>query len=586
MYLLALDSTGTQEYIFGSNRLRHNIGASHLAARATGSWALDAVQEAATPRRTNVKDADTLELQDSGDPTYWIEENDDIGAEVLYAGGGNVVVLFREEQVANDFRRHLSQVLTERAPELTLVEKGKPFDWEATADEDVGSNLELSEALDTALRDLGCKKEARRIPPRPVNQSVTQSGQIHGQPAIAMQDPPPEADDNEEPYPISAEAKAKEDHLHRANQRLKSILPSPEGYAYPYQLGRLGQAEGEQSFVAVVHADGDRMGKRLQKVARNSMPGETGGLNRVFIQRMREFSVVVREAALDAMKDVIEELHGFIRERRDGNEVELPGVEAPLRLDENKDGQQLLPLRPIVFGGDDITFACDGRLGLALASRYVRRFETRFETRAEESDLLPPLPKTTASAGISIVKTHYPFSRAYDLAEELTRSAKDQRDGKSRRVGSYIDWHVALEDLPGSLEAIRKQQYRLPAQTKPKSVPKRFLTVRPVAVTGGKESTPSRWEKIRSHIQDFRETDHARSTVKELREKLRQGPAAMKAFVTKHGMEDLLDDNPRGFRKNKTPYLDALELMDLALLDDELASSTGANSSAVNAGDQ
>lgn len=585
MYLLALDSTGTQPYIFGSNRLRHNIGASHLVARATGSWALEAVVQAASPLRTNVQDAATLELEDSDDQAYWIEENDDIGAEVLYAGGGNVVVLFREVQVANDFRRHLSQALIERAPELTLVEKGQPFDWEATTDEDVGSIPELSEALDTALRDLGREKAARRVPPRPVNQSVTQCGQIHGQPAIAMQDPPPEADDDEEPYPISAEAKAKEDHLHRANQRLKSILPPPEGYAYPYQLGRLGQAEGEQSFVAVVHADGDRMGRLLQNVARNSTPEGTGGPNRAFIQRMREFSEVVREASLDAMKDMVGEIHAFIQKNSNNDdEVELPGVEAPLQLD-RRDGDLLLPLRPIVFGGDDITFVCDGRLGLALASHYVRRFETRFETRAKESDLLPPLPKTTASAGISIVKTHYPFSRAYDLAEELTRSVKDQRDGESRRVGSYMDWHVALDDLPGSLEAIRKQ-YRLPVQTKPQSVPKRFLTVRPVAVTGGKDGTPSRWEKIRSHIQDFRETDHARSTVKELREKFRQGPAAVEAFVTRQGLKDLLDGNTTGFVGNKTPYLDALELMDLALLDDELVSSAGANSSAANAGDQ
>jgi hypothetical protein len=586
MHLLALDSTGTQEYIFGSNRLRHNIGASHLVARATGSWALEAVVRAASPYQTNVQDAPTLELEDSDDQAYWIEENTDLAAEVLYAGGGNVVVLFREEQVVNDFRRQLSQVLIERAPELTLVEKGQPFDWEAAAGQDAGSTPELSKALDTALRDLGREKEARRIPPRPVNRSVTQSGQIHGQPAIAMQDPPPEADDDEEPYPISAEAKAKEKYLHRANQRLKKLLPLPEGYAYPYQLGKLGQAEGEQSFIAVVHADGDRMGKLLQKVADPTLPEETRRPNRAFVQRMREFSEVVREAALGAMKDMVGEMHAFIEENRNGGEeVELPGVEAPLQLD-RRDGDLLLPLRPIVFGGDDVTFVCDGRLGLALAARYVRRFKTRFKTRAEESDLLPPSLNATASAGVSIVKTHYPFSRAYDLAEELTRSAKDQRDQESGPDGSYMDWHVALDDFPGSLEAVRKQ-YQLSGQTDPRYSSELSLTVRPVAVTGGMKSGENRWEKIRDHVQDFRQTGHARSKVKELREKLRQGPAAVEAFVTRQGLENLLNGNATGFTdNNETFYLDVLELMDLALLDNKLASSAGANSSAANAGDQ
>jgi len=228
MYLLALDSTGTQPYIFGSNRLRHNIGASHLVAQATGSWALKAAKEAASPRRTNVKDAAALELRESDDPKYWIEKNGDLAAEVLYAGGGNVVVLFRDEEVANDFRKCLSEKLIERAPELDLVESGEPFDWEGEWDPDSESIslAALSGKLDAALRALGRKKEARRTPSRPVGRSVTQPGQIRGQPAVAMQEPPGPGED---PYPISAEAEAKEEHLHRANQRLEALLPPPNG---------------------------------------------------------------------------------------------------------------------------------------------------------------------------------------------------------------------------------------------------------------------------------------------------------------------------------------------------------------------
>lgn len=575
MYLLALDSTGTQPYIFGSNRLRHNIGGSHLVAQATGSWALEAAEEAASPRRTNVKDAAALELRESDDPKYWIEKNGDLAAEVLYAGGGNVVVLFREKDVADNFRECLSQELIERAPELDLVECGEPFDWEEEWDPDSESIslAALSGKLDAVLRALGRKKEARRAPSSPVGRSVTQPGQIRGQPAVGMQEPPGPGED---PYPISSEAKAKEEHLHRANQRLKALLPPPDGFAYPYELGNLGQAEGKQSFIAVVHADGDRMGRFLQKVARENLREEASGPNRAFIYRMRAFSEVVRGAALDALKDMIGGLHTFIEEHRDGNgEVELPGVKAPLRLD-RRDGHLLLPLRPIVFGGDDVTFVCDGRLGLALAARYVRCFETRFDRRAEESDVLPRLSKTTASAGVSIVKTHYPFSRAYDLAEELTRSAKDQRQEDSGPVGSYMDWHVALDDLPGSLEAVRKQ-YQLSGQTGPRYSLEQTLTVRPVAVTGGKEWAENRWEKIRSHIQDFRNTDHARNVVKELREKLRRGPAAVKAFVEKHDLQDLIDGTPDGFKNRKTPYLDVLELMDLAVVDGELESCDDAN---------
>jgi hypothetical protein len=41
---------------------------------------------------------------------------------------------------------------------------------------------------------------------------------------------------------------------------------------------------------------------------------------------------------------------------------------APVKLTLEND-KYLLPFRPIVFGGDDVTFICDGRLGLSLATQ-------------------------------------------------------------------------------------------------------------------------------------------------------------------------------------------------------------------------
>lgn len=40
MQLLILDTSQIQPYVFGSNRLRENIGASYLVAQATGQWGL------------------------------------------------------------------------------------------------------------------------------------------------------------------------------------------------------------------------------------------------------------------------------------------------------------------------------------------------------------------------------------------------------------------------------------------------------------------------------------------------------------------------------------------------------------------
>jgi hypothetical protein len=41
--LTILDTTGIQNYIFGSNRLKENVGASEMVKRATEDWVYEAL---------------------------------------------------------------------------------------------------------------------------------------------------------------------------------------------------------------------------------------------------------------------------------------------------------------------------------------------------------------------------------------------------------------------------------------------------------------------------------------------------------------------------------------------------------------
>ena len=102
MQLVIVDTAQIQPYIFGSNRLRENIAASHLVAEATGSWSTDAVRTVAP--RHNIKSDGTLDSTTHiEDPTIKLD------AEMLYSGGGNFVVLFRDVGIAQNFTRILSR---------------------------------------------------------------------------------------------------------------------------------------------------------------------------------------------------------------------------------------------------------------------------------------------------------------------------------------------------------------------------------------------------------------------------------------------------------------------------------------------
>ena len=124
-------------------------------------------------------------------------------------------------------------------------------------------------------------------------------------------------------------------------------------------------------------------------------------------------------------------------------------------------GPPFLPLRPLVDSGDDLTFVCHGKLGLALAARYLGHFES--ESMRYLAGFGEHGQCWTACAGVLIMPEKFPFARGYRLAADLTRRAKTARIKDMNNIAPdacWMDFHVQLEGAAGSLEAVRREQYR------------------------------------------------------------------------------------------------------------------------------
>jgi len=120
--LTVLDTAGIQSYIFGSNKLLENIGASNLVYQATRDWAFDILD---SDKLFSGKHNILLDKQDEIDPynpDFHIETQKGRAAEVLYAGGGKTVILFTGDdkkghsELAKDFVYQLSKKLLQDAP--------------------------------------------------------------------------------------------------------------------------------------------------------------------------------------------------------------------------------------------------------------------------------------------------------------------------------------------------------------------------------------------------------------------------------------------------------------------------------------
>lgn len=519
--LTVLDTPGIQSYIFGSNRLRENIGASELVRRATETWPLELLKAG---WRSNVAEPDASEPRDRLDPALRIETSA-LDAEVVYIGGGNAVLLFRNERDAKALVTQLSRKLLEYAPDLRLAAAHVPVDWDAQ---------DLAVRVDAAMQDLAQQRAARpcRQPQlglgvtaecRSTGLVATTTNAEHGKP------------EQEAIFPVSDAVAGKLRAVDGANRRLRDFRPDAvqkAGLEFPLDFDQFGRSRGEMSYIAVVHADGNEMGRFFQGIAAHAQD------SRDYIERMREASVRVEEAASAALQRVIIELVNTWDDATDQIGDVIP-------LHENK-----LPFRPLVFGGDDVTFVCDGRLGLTLAARYLAAFED--ECKARDLELY-------ACAGVAVVKTHYPFARAYQLSQDLTggakRKAREEADGNL----SVLDWHFATSGLLGDLSEIRRREYTVSAGD---------LYQRPLVRRG---SGPGTWSTFADLVNTFKNSDRwkrSHNKVIGLREVLRQGPDATEIFLEALGEAlpevDARDDSwtRRGWAGGVCGYFDAIEALD------------------------
>lgn len=549
-----LDTTGIQDYIFCSNRLRENIGASFLVEQATEEW----VKEALRDLGTELNQAIHIPKHDSLSAKPYIEE-DKLAAELVYAGGGNTVLLFACPKYAERFTQILSKRVLEKAPGLNLVVAHKAFDWD-----EFGS---LKSTVDHLLEKDLARKKRERVPSAPLLglgvTAVCTSTQL---PAKNTSDEYLDADE-EDHYLISREVEAKIEAVKPKNKAVKSANEAliekfagafnQDTYEFPYRTDQLGRSEGDSSYVAVVHADGNGMGDRFRKY------GE-GKPNRQYIIDMRELSQSVNNAGINALKTVIRAIDDSIEE---GLFIGNFGTFDLKPIKQGK-GKYYLPFRPLVYGGDDVTFVCDGRLGLELAAIYLQAFE-------KEKNF-------TACAGICVVKTHYPFARAYKLSEELCRKAKKFIPEERERLGesddynfSALDWHFAASGLLGSIKEIRQREYQVAGNL--------TLTMRPIRLKQY-DDCDSQWRiwsdfsnVVRYFNGEFDEIEgnetwkDKRNKVIALREVLRQGRQKTKQFMSAYGIKNLppFPQAPgmeqEGWFENTCGYFDAIEAMEFYL---------------------
>lgn len=392
-----LDTVSIQGYIFQSNELKENVGASYIIENLVYR---DYLKEAVEDVLPSVR----VDPDEWRKPPFEVKGCDPF--EIGYVGGGNALLLFREKEDARAFIRKWTRILMVKAPQVSTA---------IALDDD----FDLSNFQDR-MKHLFYKLRKNKLQFSP--QTVIPA---HGITAECIRSGFSQNKWNENVKTfVSAAAYARIDAADGAwkkiNSSYKEILK--DRFAFPKELSELNRVK-EDSYISIVHIDGNDIGKHFfgSESEIHSLPD------------MRENAVKIDEITRFSFNRLL----SYIVNPNNDNKMKK---------------EKILPIRPIILGGDDVTFVCDGKMGIYFAQIYMEFFED--EAKSKGLTL-------TACAGIAIIKTKYPFYRGYCLAEELCRNAKRIRKHESGEY-SYLDFHIASGAIAGSLEDIRKIHFTSP----------------------------------------------------------------------------------------------------------------------------
>lgn len=453
-YLMILEVSQKQAYIFASTKLKDNISNSEAICQVTDPKYF---REAAATAGINFNE----------------EEN------LVYSGGGHTVLEFPSEESAKEFAFLVSKTVKEEFPEIELFIKTMKY----KETESPGENLKhLSEALEK-------KKSERRAAFHQGSFGVEKMDSTlrRAVPIVEVKE--------------RISWKSQPEYV-------------PTGYAVPKRFEDLGNSGDESSFIAVVHIDGNSMGKRVEKIREEYKDAPWNEYKKI----MKKFS-----DSIDAdFKEAYREMLDCVAENLKNENL------SELKLEGNN-----VPVRRIILAGDDVCFVTEGRIGLEAARIFIEKLAEKTNTADHQG--------YRACAGVAIVHQKYPFYKAYEISEMLCSNAKkfiasfgiEGQDTGSQACA--IDWHIDFGEIMGSLSEMRKKY---------KTSDGKQLELRPYLLSAETEiwekEEVRRYDNFRTLITNLqsKEIAYARGKIKEFREALKDGEQAAWYYLKNNLIDD------------------------------------------------
>lgn len=524
---ILFDTRSIQQYIFSGNQLKTNIGASYLVEHLFSDALVRAVE-----KECGAGSIDTTTWHEEEHPDW---EQMESPCRVGYIGGGNALLLFRPDVDDEKLRDIISSFTKIALVEYPGLRTGAaigiiPMDKDGVMSRCEGdkNGLDLlhgilKNAQNTVFPEVS-------LPYTGLTHSCTSNGEVAN------------AYDAEEDrfYSWEVETKIRADRKTGADEapaekelmdKLCSVIAEEDrdeylrGWAFPTKFDELGQKETED-YLAIVHIDGNNMGKAFIRCKT--------------LTERKNLSISIRQKTICAFKNLVDEIVA------DYDDYDF------LKKIIRKNGETLLPIRPLILGGDDMTFVCPAKLALRYAEFLMKELRKN---------------NIYSCGGIAILPTSYPFFRGYEMTEQLCGVAKGRM--RQNEPSCWLDFAILHGEQAPTLSQMREQEYRGVMGD---------MHFGPYRVDGD-DTEPAALSNLLEAMQQVHFGLHKMpmSKLKEMRRVLAAGRHQQVQF--KQQLDYLIRSNPnnnmrfpeieawRPFEKElwsggKTPYVDMIEMLD------------------------
>jgi hypothetical protein len=397
--LAVYDTTGIQDYIFNSNKLAENVGASKLVADLFAKTLPEAIEGITKQPLPDWRKQDAKGAYAALDAS--------LPAEIVYQGGGNAFVAYQNEDSFQKTTEAFLQKAASRTRGIGVAIAAVETDFTNAYKAD----------FERLNKRLSFVKGGFNTPVFAAGQPLVKQSARTGKPVAHYYD---------------SEYIDEEQWLKRERYRVFKKSKN-DGKSGIESFEDLIVKKGSDSFIAVVHADGNDMGRRIVE----AMSGYDIWTEAV--PKIRELSDKISKAYDAASKRVKERFEAAY------------AASEKYKSDYEKKG---LPIIDLICDGDDITIVISGRFAINYAAALLREIESTADADSPFSG--PKDCKLTACAGVVLFHAHYPFSEAYKLAEDCCGEAKKL---SRENGGSWIDFHLHQSGGVSGLRELRNRQY-------------------------------------------------------------------------------------------------------------------------------